>query len=814
MMYVFKPFLAGITVITYLCVPFATVTAGETETKAKVQYFDLPGQPLQSGLIEYALQAGVSVIVDDTLIESFRSSPVIGPQTVEGALTALLARAPLEFVYLANADAYVIRHSKDEPVVVSSEPPPETHVEPAIDEILVVGTQYPFRYTTVSNTQLHGAVPYFDSSRFLNTIPQTLIRDRQPKELSEVLEYASGITPGDGVSDSNDDVYIRGFQRHAIYVDGFRLGDSNGTKLLPANVERIEILKGPSTLHYGQAEPGGVVNVIRKKPLSSSPFIHLSAGAGSSGRKSLALDVNQSVAQISDLDYRVIAASEQQSEAGDISDIERYLIASSLRWQPKISTTLDMGYEYQQSSRVIDRNVEVFLPVDDVFPGASLSDAARQARPDFESNFNLFSAELNHYFTSDWRLRLRAFWQKEYRYGVRTTGEQLVESDVLFKKEELGNDFLVLVPGGQVSLPIVLDLSAPELLYSIGPIRSLFDENSEETGSNINLNIEGGFETGGLVHHVLGGADWHWQNIDKQYIVERRTLFVGQSWNDFDFSEALPNIAAVIFDSAQPFGVFEEDRQRLDYTDIGLFVQDNMEINQQWLASLGVRATHTEGEYIDVSESQSSALQTYENISSQLGVVNKYFDSHSIYANYSEGLRANYHIDDIGSEIVDPELSHQFEIGLKSLWWGGKAQSSVAVYSVEKQNVVEFSFIDGVRTLVEGNDVRVTGADLDVSVQATPKLDIITAISSIDATIVTGANSGKTPAMAAELTASVFSHYQFNHTLDLNVGYKFVSERFGDNANVFALPQFATLDMGASYAFNLGGAQCQAKDIR
>jgi iron complex outermembrane recepter protein len=144
-------------------------------------------------------------------------------------------------------------------------------------------------------------------------LPQTLIQDQQPADLGDLLKYASGITPGDGVSDSNDDVFIRGFQRHAIYVDGFRLSDSTGVKMLPANTERVEILKGPSTLLYGQAEPGGIINVVRKKPQNST-FIHADLGVGSLGRRYASMDINSQVPAVENVNVRVVLAAEDQHE--------------------------------------------------------------------------------------------------------------------------------------------------------------------------------------------------------------------------------------------------------------------------------------------------------------------------------------------------------------------------------------------------------------------------------------------------------------------------------------------------------------------
>lgn len=350
--------------MVHTCLPPAALASTNIMGANAQRYFDLPGQPLQTGLIEFALQANVTVIAEQGLIAQYRSGPVVGPSTIDNALRLLLAEAPLQFEYIESAAAYVIR-----PVAAqqSASAEPTEIVIPSIDEILVVGSQYPFRYNTITNTQLHGAVPYFDSSRFLNVIPQSLIRDQQPQSLEDVLKFASAITPGDGISDSNDDVYLRGFQRHAMYLDGFRLGDSSGVRLLPAGIERVEILKGPSTIHYGQAEPGGIVNVIRKKPKAET-FSQVQLIAGDMGRLGVSVDVNRPLLNTKKANYRVIFVDDQQQESGDILNIHRQLLSSSIAWQPSANTTVDVGFEYQKASQEWDRSFEVFTEFGNIFP--------------------------------------------------------------------------------------------------------------------------------------------------------------------------------------------------------------------------------------------------------------------------------------------------------------------------------------------------------------------------------------------------------------------------------------------------------------
>jgi iron complex outermembrane receptor protein len=283
--------------------------SGEEKPHEKVSYFDLPGQALQISLVEFGLQARVTIVADNELLRGQRSSPVIGPLSVEAALRSLLSTTQLAYRYDPTNKIYIIEKSVVvEPVENSITPEEITPELPAVEELLVKSIRLPFRYQTITNSQMLGDVPYFDSSRFINTLPDVLIDDLHPKEMGELLKYASSVTLGHGLGDSNDDFYIRGFRRHALYVDGYRSSDLTGLKLIPANIERVEILKGPSTLLYGQAEPGGIVNAVRKKPRDER-FINTELGVGSYGRQYLSVDANSPVIDDA-LDMRVVVFNE------------------------------------------------------------------------------------------------------------------------------------------------------------------------------------------------------------------------------------------------------------------------------------------------------------------------------------------------------------------------------------------------------------------------------------------------------------------------------------------------------------------------
>ncbi len=779
--------------------------------------FDLPEQPLSSALIEFALQANVTVLVDNNLVAGLRSKTISGNQLVGAALNGLISGANLEYQYDSQAKAYVIQIKRNDNSVVNSTtvPASQSFVDQEIEEVIVRGVRFPLRYNTLAHTQLRGGMNYFDSARFINVLPQRLIEDQKAGEIGDLLKYASGITPGDGVSDSNDDVFIRGFRRHAIYVDGFRLSDSTGVKMHPQMIDRVEIIKGPSTLLFGQAEPGGIVDVVRKRPLSDN-FIAAEYAAGTLGKKSSHLDLNFQAPTASELNVRLILANDNQDTSGEVSDIRKELISPSLTWHLSDSTKINFDSQHQYATQVWNRGFQVLGPFQNVFSGVTLEQASKVARPDFSTHFNLYSVELGHSFSSEWNLRVKYFKQDEQRLGIRTDTETLLKSDLLFKKNELGKSFILLIPGGTETVPIVFSQASPERLFSIGKIRNLYDESASDNASNLNANLDGTVELCGYRHRLIVGGEWHRQEILKDYTIEVRHPFPSQFWPVSKFNSLVPQISEAIVNSSRAVGDLVADKQRLLYDDYGFYFQDSIDINHYWIASAGTRYTKTTGQYLDITNWAVSNLEAYRKFSSQVGLVFKPIDSVSYFMNYSEALRANYHIDDLGSRIPEPETSDQFEVGVKSLLLDGRFLSSLAFFNIHKKNITDLNVIDGVRTSLLGHQQNASGVDFDFSWQYSSKWNFIGAASVLDSRIVSGANKGKRPALVANKTLSFFVNYQITDALYCSGGMKYVSERLGyseslpslgfdlsiDTQKEYRLPSYSTLELGLSYKLN------------
>ncbi|MBL4671695.1 MAG: TonB-dependent receptor plug domain-containing protein [Arenicella sp.] len=134
-----------------------------------------------------------------------------------------------------------------------------------IEEIVVVGTDQS-RYITTDKGALTGfQLGFLESPRVVNIIPEQLVLDQKITDLNEALRNTPGITQSDGFGGTNDDFFIRGFRRNVVYRDGFRRATNFKTNL--SNVDYTQVVRGPAAITYGQVEPGGLVDIVTKKPL-------------------------------------------------------------------------------------------------------------------------------------------------------------------------------------------------------------------------------------------------------------------------------------------------------------------------------------------------------------------------------------------------------------------------------------------------------------------------------------------------------------------------------------------------------------------
>ncbi|MCA9203008.1 MAG: TonB-dependent receptor plug domain-containing protein, partial [Planctomycetales bacterium] len=272
---------------------------------------------------------------------------------------------------------------------------------------------------SVTGTKL--AISPLDFPGSVQTITESLIHDQAARNIYDLTRNVSSVGPSIGGSaNRTDDLLIRGFRVQGNSDDfrknGFR--DSSRTQRDLANIDRIEILKGPAAALYGSSgEPAGLVNFITKQPLDYRQDV-VSARIGYWDDYRLTLDSTGPLTN-EDVTYRLNVAAQDSGSFRDFVFNERYFVAPVVRLRLAEDTYLTFEGEYLRDRRVPDRGIVLFqgsfdaIPIDRFF-----------GEPTDQANFQdgQVSAILNHAFTDDLLLRTGyvSNWSDEYRDQVDT----------------------------------------------------------------------------------------------------------------------------------------------------------------------------------------------------------------------------------------------------------------------------------------------------------------------------------------------------------------------------------------------------------
>ena len=194
----------------------------------------------------------------------------------------------------------------------------------------------------------------------IETVDRELIEDTGAKNIQDSLLYMSGVYGANfGFDTRGDSAMVRGL-RPSLYVDGLRAsyGSYNSVRPNIYGLERVEVLKGPSSVLYGQAELGGIINGVSKLPKAEKQG-ELRAQVGSYDRKVLAADVTGPLSEDGKLLYRLVALKRDSGTQVDYVDDNGYVFAPSLTWLPSDDTTISLLFNSQENTGAVSAQ---FLP--------------------------------------------------------------------------------------------------------------------------------------------------------------------------------------------------------------------------------------------------------------------------------------------------------------------------------------------------------------------------------------------------------------------------------------------------------------------
>ncbi|ABW31664.1 TonB-dependent siderophore receptor [Acaryochloris marina] len=611
-----------------------------------------------------------------------------------------------------------------------------------------------------ASTATRTDTPLRDIPQSIQVIPKEVIEDQQVLRLNDALRNSSGV-----VSSSNDQrgqrFIIRGFNSGSVLRDGFRLTNGGtGNFGFPelSNYEQIEVLKGPAAILYGFLEPGGVINLVSKKP-TEEPFYKLSFRAGNRDLYEPSFDISGPLTEDKRLAYRINGVYRTEDSIRDFdTSIQKFSIAPVLSWKISEQTDLLLSFDYSY-----DR-----LPTD--FGGLPAI-GNRIADVPFER----ITGEPGDDTTIE---TLRVGYQFEHRF-----------SDAW----KVRNSFTFY----SYSPEFVSNLGF-RINEATGDLNRIWVQNAQPIDNfELQTNVVGKFATGPVQHTLLAGVDLYRRDF---YALGRIDFSPQPPFNIFNPVYGIPRPAS--FNDPLP----QTDFSRTD--SLGIFLQDQVTLLDNLHLLVGARYDTVRQTTEDL-EVGNRSTQSDDAISPRAGIVYQPIEELSLFASYSTSFSPNSGTT-IAGDLLDPERGEQFEVGLKTELLGGRFSGNLAFFEITKKNVATLdpNSPPGESFSIPTGEQRSRGIELDLIGELLPGWNLVANYAYTDAKI-TQSNDGIQGNRVFGVPRhnfNLWSTYEVQQGplegLGFGLGFNFVSDRFGDNANSFVLEDYFLTNAALFYERN------------
>lgn len=593
--------------------------------------------------------------------------------------------------------------------------------------------------TSQASTASKSDVPIKEEAQSINVVTQQTLADYQVRSLSDAMKFVSGVSQGNTLGGSRDSLVKRGFGTNddgSILRDGVR---SNLGHNFSATTERVEVLKGPASMLYGALEPGGLVNVISKKPQYTQSTT-LSGSAYSEGGGTMALDTTGPLGDTG-LAYRLIAERGHEDYWRNYGVNESTLVAPSLAWTGE-RASLNLSYEYNEYSNPFDRGT--------VFRNGHPADI-------------------------DYDKRLDEPWAKSV--GIRETATARFEY-------ELSEAWKTRVTYGWNNDRYSLSIAQPDDLTGNELSRKSNGARYDDETRYASWDFMGKQELFGQRHDLLVGID---NQVSDQF---RGKTYRGDAEGGFDIT------APVYGGLAEPSKLnAKQSNLSNKLTSSSIYLKDNWHLDDRWILAFGGRYQHydqftTQGvvQGTPVRDDNGDAFVPF------LGLVYKATETLSLYGNYSRSFKPNDVVDK-NSRTFQPEEGRSYEIGAKYDPLPG-LNINLALFDIVKKNVV--TTVDEVSEAA--GKVGSQGLELDVTGRLAERWDLIGTYAYTHTEILDDPkDEGHRLADAPKHTASLYLSHHLNVPAEFGAwhagaGARYVGERAANKANDFWLSSYTVAD--------------------
>lgn len=626
----------------------------------------------------------------------------------------------------------------------------ETTTEADATERMVVSGQRADYTVGTNNGSMRMEMTQLETPGQVAVIDSQMIDEQRAVRLSQVLENDASVNV-EGNSRNRERFSLRGYQlgsASGFLRDGVQHW-SHYTQPMEL-LDSVEILKGPSGLLYGTSAPGGLINMITKKPTADTQ-IELSQDIGSDNYTRTMFDISGSLNEAQTLRSRLVLSQENSESSrhysdGSSPDSDRLVGGLYVEYDINDDVTIAVHHDRTDDDASVDSGAYV-VDGEAVFGDDYIWDAQwSNIHNEVENTGFDIKAQLN----DDWAVKTSFNYQD-------------------FKRHDLE------------SSPDERNYDSATSSYTHGGM----DRHDHWVFKTLSVDVTGEFETAGVGHQLLVGASWLGYSYDRvMYDITTGDTTVGE-----------PNASPVIGD-VKSISHSERDQY-------GVYIQDFVTINDQWQVLAGLRYDLK----VTPEGNDDGSDEKLDAIVPKFGVIYKPADNGSIYATYSESFEPQSDVSDTDATndgaSLDPVTGVLLEVGTKWNLLNDQLFVSGALFEITEENstVNVYESTDSEQYTVTQMGERVhRGAELAMQGNVTNELSMSASATYLDAEYtVADEYQGNRPADVPEYAATLWSRYQVTPETDVNLGAIYTGERYGDTANTFKKGGYTRFDFGIAH---------------
>lgn len=585
-----------------------------------------------------------------------------------------------------------------------------------------------------------------DTPFSMSVIDAEQARETGAKNVQDALLYSAGVYAGRyGFDTRGDWAAIRGLSP-SVYIDGLRgiYGFYNSVRPEFYTLDRVEVLKGPSSVLYGQAELGGIVNVVSKRPKRTAAR-EINLQVGSHSRKQTAADLTGPVNQDGSLLYRLVALKRDSGTQVDHVNDDALVVMPSVTWQPNADISLTMQYLHQRNESKVSSQ---FLPQKgtlDPAPLGTIPTSRFAGEPDWD-RYDTNKDELGLF----WDQRLSTTWK--LAANLRKTRSSSITREHYTAVGQIPDD------AGNM----------PRTIHSA-------DRGTDVLAADLRLEAQA--QLGSSRHNFALGVDR--QNADWEEYNYVSSATGGGMFNVYNPNYGYVNTSALTF----------SDRPDNRIVQTGVYIMDHMEWGP-WVLSGAVRHDRARNEVLNIGAPDTVVRNTAT--TGRFGLMYRLPSGVSPYVSASNAFSPNLGTDGTGGGYLEPTTGRQNEAGVKYLSASGNTSAAFALFDIEQKNRIANGSTPGG---VEQIAARTKGWELAWR-QRLGALELLANFTRLDAV---NPQTGLRLSSVPENTASAWAQYQFSSGWRMGAGARHVGNVTG-GAGLPVVPAVNLYDAMVGYS--------------